>query len=144
MKVHLGRRLPYYMVPVHLVQLDRMPLTPNGKLDRKQLPDPGSTGQDNHQPPSTETEQKLAGLWAEALALDAGTMDVNSDLFRLGGHSIHAVKLVNRIERTFGLAMPLKIFLNLLTIREIAKYVDSFTPVAKDTTLAPNEEQFIF
>ncbi|WP_337842012.1 amino acid adenylation domain-containing protein [Rheinheimera sp.] len=92
----LEQRLPAYMVPNHLVQLERLPLTANGKLDRKALPEPDTGLQHcGYQAPVTELEQQLCRLWQEVLGVArVGTQD---DFFQLGGHSILAIRLVQRI-----------------------------------------------
>ncbi|MFM8277019.1 MAG: amino acid adenylation domain-containing protein, partial [Cyanobium sp.] len=102
----LGERLPDYMVPSAFIALDALPLTANGKLDRKALPAPSFAGDlEQRIPPSNELERQLHDLWAEVLGhSDFGVTD---NFFLVGGHSLAAARLVSRIEQAFGTAPPL-------------------------------------
>jgi nonribosomal peptide synthetase DhbF len=105
LREHCQHRLPDYMVPSHFVLLDRLPLTANGKLDRKALlppaPVPAEVGRDA---PEGEIEQTLADIWAEVLQRDA--IGRHDNFFELGGHSLLAVQVVTKTKRTFGVDMP--------------------------------------
>jgi amino acid adenylation domain-containing protein len=121
---HLAARLPDYMVPSAFVVLGSFPLTPNGKVDRKALPEPGrdDAGVDAYVEPATETERVIAGLWAAELGLDrVGATDTFRDL---GGHSIAALRLVTRINKVFDAAIPLGSLLTG-TVRILADLVDN-------------------
>ncbi|MFG8045097.1 amino acid adenylation domain-containing protein, partial [Pseudomonas aeruginosa] len=83
----LKRHLPDYMVPAHLMLLERMPLTVNGKLDRQALPQPdASLSQQAYRAPGSELEQRIAAIWAEILGVERVGLDDN--FFELGGHSL--------------------------------------------------------
>src|SRR4029450_699514 len=97
LRTQLGATLPDYMVPAAFVTLDQFPLTQNGKLDRKALPDPDATALATtvYEPPQGPGEQTLADIWAELLEVDrVGRQD---SFFALGGHSLLAVRLLSRI-----------------------------------------------
>jgi amino acid adenylation domain-containing protein len=99
LRAHLAERLPEHMVPAAYVQLEAMPLTPNGKLDRKALPAPDGDAfaARRYEAPLGATEQVLAGIWAEVLGVDrVGRWD---DFFALGGHSLRAVQVVSRVRQ---------------------------------------------
>uniref|UniRef100_UPI0005B7757E non-ribosomal peptide synthetase n=2 Tax=Actinoalloteichus cyanogriseus TaxID=2893586 RepID=UPI0005B7757E len=101
LRSHLAELLPDYMVPARYVAVDDLPLTANGKVDRRLLSEvgPGEQQATRHVPPSTPTEEALADLWVEVLALDeVSAMD---DFFDLGGDSISSIRLVSRIRQTF-------------------------------------------
>ncbi len=104
----LKQALPDYMVPGRITILDAMPISPNGKIDRKALPAPtetaeGATGGD---PLRTETETALAALWREALGVgDIGRRD---NFFDIGGDSLLVTRVFSRIPRAFGLTLPMK------------------------------------
>jgi amino acid adenylation domain-containing protein len=96
---HLGERLPEYMVPAAYVHLDALPLTANGKLDRRALPAPEGEAfaRRGHEAPVGEVEESLAEIWSELLGVDeVGRWD---HFFQLGGHSLLAVRLVERMRR---------------------------------------------
>ncbi|MGJ0489264.1 amino acid adenylation domain-containing protein, partial [Methylobacter sp.] len=99
LRAHLAETLPEYMVPVAFVHLEALPLTANGKLDRKALPAPegDAYGAREYEAPQGETEQALAAIWAELLKVDQ--VDRNDNFFELGGHSLLAVSLIARMRQ---------------------------------------------
>ncbi|MCB2250910.1 non-ribosomal peptide synthase/polyketide synthase [Pseudomonas chlororaphis] len=102
----LKARLPDYMVPAHLMFLEQMPLTPNGKLDRKGLPQPdASLLQQEYVAPESELEQQIAAIWAEVLRLPR--VGRNDHFFELGGHSLLATQITSRVQAELGLEVPL-------------------------------------
>jgi amino acid adenylation domain-containing protein len=121
---HLKTTLSDYMLPNAFVFLDRMPLSANGKLDRKALPAPDFCGQLQKQyvEPRTETEQILADIWAEVLDLER--VGVKDNFFELGGHSLLATQLVSRLCRKFNIELPLKAIFEDGTIEKIAQKID--------------------
>ncbi|WP_212004034.1 non-ribosomal peptide synthase/polyketide synthase [Chitinophaga sp. HK235] len=94
---YIGAYLPAYMVPLAMIHLPELPLTINGKVDHRLLPEPVLTNTGHYQQPENETEERLCVLFGEILGLDAGNIDVEEDFFRLGGNSILAIRLVNRL-----------------------------------------------
>ncbi len=107
LRAHLLASLPEYMVPAAYVRLDRMPLTHNGKLDRKALPAPDSRAYalDAYEAPAGPVEEKLARIWAGLLGMDR--ISRNANFFDLGGHSLLAVRMLTLIEAEFGHALNL-------------------------------------
>ncbi|WP_218276613.1 non-ribosomal peptide synthetase, partial [Pseudomonas sp. HMWF032] len=104
LKAELAKVLPDYMVPAQIIALDKLPLTPAGKLDRAALPEPTWQSQ-SYEAPQTDNERILAAIWAEVLGVErVGRQD---HFFELGGDSIVALKVVSRI-RQQGLQLPLK------------------------------------
>src|SRR5882762_4828612 len=102
LRSHLSSKLPEYMVPAAYVRLERMPLTANGKLNRKGLPAPEGDAYAvrEYEAPRGETEKKLAEIWAELLKVErVGRQD---NFFELGGHSLLAVRMVSRIRQVLG------------------------------------------
>uniref|UniRef100_UPI003F606BA9 amino acid adenylation domain-containing protein n=1 Tax=Pseudomonas sp. LRF_L74 TaxID=3369422 RepID=UPI003F606BA9 len=104
---HLRGNLPDYMVPAHLVFLEKMPLTPNGKLDRKALPKPDTSQlQQEYVAPQSELEQQIAAIWADVLKVEK--VGLTDNFFELGGHSLLATQVISRVNHEWNLSVPLK------------------------------------
>jgi acyl carrier protein len=116
------------MVPATFTELAALPLSPTGKVDRAALPDPDQAGQQpvhGYVAPATDTEQLLAGFWADVLGRTRiGTLD---NFFELGGHSLLATRVVSRIRDTFGVDLPLTAIFHEPTIAETAVTIDRAT-----------------
>jgi len=107
LKEYLSKELPDYMIPAYFTQVDKVPITPNGKLDRKALPDPEVTVKDDYVTPRNELEKKLVETWSCVLGIPKETLGVESNFFDLGGHSLKVTKLVNRIHKEFNVRLSL-------------------------------------
>ncbi|MCQ8130888.1 amino acid adenylation domain-containing protein, partial [Methylomonas rivi] len=107
-KAALKQNLPDYMVPSAFVVMEAMPLSANGKLDRKLLPTPDFSEQLKNAcvAPRTETEQALAEIWQEVLGVEQ--VGIEDDFFELGGHSLLATQLMSRITKRFSVELPLR------------------------------------
>jgi amino acid adenylation domain-containing protein len=106
---HLKGILPEYMLPAYYVQLEELPLTSNGKIDKKSLPDPeglGLTSGIAYVAPRNEIEEKLIMIWQEVLQRE--NIGIKDDFFALGGHSLKLIKMINQINKQFGLNYDLK------------------------------------
>ncbi len=117
----LQQKLPDYMIPSVFVFLDRMPLTPSGKVNRIALPAPDRTRPDTdaaYTAPRTPTEEALARIWADLLGLER--VGVHDSFFELGGHSLLAVQLFSKIADRFGKKLSLSGFFRAPTIESIA------------------------
>jgi amino acid adenylation domain-containing protein len=118
----LRDRLPQYMLPSAFVRLDAMPMTANGKLDRKALPAPEWGAEEgSYEAPSDPVEETLAELWAELLGLDR--VGVRDNFFTLGGHSLLATQLMSRLRGAFGVELQLRELFDAPTIVELARTV---------------------
>ncbi len=124
LKARLSAALPDYMVPSQIIGLPRLPLTENGKLDRRALPDPRGLAT-RYEAPVTETERKLAAIWAEALGVaEPGRED---DFFELGGHSLIAAQAHMRLKRDFGVELPLRALFEARSLWRLAALIDEAT-----------------
>lgn len=119
----LAAHLPDYMIPSGYVWLESFPLTSNGKIDRRSLPDPDLTQGKSYVAPRNETEEKLTQIWAEILEIEPGKISAEADFFELGGHSITAITLVNSIARAFEMEIALKEVFGKQTIKKLADYI---------------------
>ncbi|MFI6688245.1 amino acid adenylation domain-containing protein [Streptomyces sp. NPDC050485] len=119
-----AERLPDYMVPAAFVTLERLPLAPNGKLDRAALPDPEFTA-GTYRAPRTPREEVLAGLFAEVLGVER--VGIDDDFFALGGHSLLASRLINRIRTLLGVSIPIRVMFQSSTVVELDEHLASGT-----------------
>ncbi|HEU0013521.1 MAG TPA: amino acid adenylation domain-containing protein [Longimicrobium sp.] len=114
----LRGRLPDHMVPGAFVVLDAIPLTPNGKVDRRALPEPEARPVEAYAAPRDETEEALAAIWAEVLKTER--VGIDDDFFVLGGHSLLATEVVSRIRQRLGADIPLRAVFEAPTVRALA------------------------
>ncbi|ARN83878.1 hypothetical protein B1812_21580 (plasmid) [Methylocystis bryophila] len=125
LRAALQAHLPDYMLPSAFVTLDALPLTANGKVDRKALPAPdlGALQAHRYVAPRTATEAALCRIWAQTLGLER--VGVEDNFFELGGHSLLAVQVISRIRREFGREVALRSLFAAATIAEFARAMDA-------------------
>ncbi|MFJ6483325.1 amino acid adenylation domain-containing protein [Streptomyces sp. NPDC091682] len=121
----LGARLPAYMLPSAIVALAALPVTPNGKLDRRALPAPPEEGvrRAEFAAPATPTEELAAAVWGEVL--DTGRIGRHDDFFALGGHSLRATRAVSRLGARLGTGVPLRLLFEHPTLERFAAALDA-------------------
>ena len=122
-KTFLGGRLPAYMVPARYRVLDEMPLNGSGKIDRKALAGLTIEGPAADEAPATEFEVMIHELWLDALEVDA--VGVTTSFHDLGGHSLSAIRLINRVNETFELELAANTVFRFPTIRGLAGHVEN-------------------
>ncbi len=129
LRTYLSERLPEYMVPSAYVWLDALPLTANGKLDRRALPEPerAAVGTREYAAPQGETETTLARVWCELLEI--GQIGRHDNFFELGGHSLLAVRLSSQL-RQQGITLPVQAIFNHPILAELAERIDRRTAEA--------------
>jgi len=126
LRAHLARTLPEHMIPAAYVSIAAIPLSPNGKVDRAALGriDATLTTSQDRVVPRNATEQKLAGIWAEVLSVEADRIGVHDSFFELGGHSLLATQLISRIRLQFGAELPLNALFSAGTVAQLALLID--------------------
>ncbi|KUI06088.1 non-ribosomal peptide synthetase [Mycobacterium sp. IS-3022] len=117
----LGERLPGYMVPAAVVVLDALPLTVNGKLDRRALPAPEFSDVDRYRPPATAVEELLAGIYAQVLGVER--VGVDDSFFDLGGDSLSAMRLVAAINNGLDADLSVRVIFEAPTVAQLAPHI---------------------
>ncbi|MCR3759887.1 amino acid adenylation domain-containing protein, partial [Clostridium felsineum] len=124
LREYLKENLPEYMIPTHFANIEKIPLTPNGKLDREVLLklkfDDNLIG---YEEPKSEIEKKLVGLWEDILK--SKNIGINDNFFTLGGHSLKAMVLMSKIHKELNKEIPLKQLFKSPTIKGLSKYIES-------------------
>ncbi|KAF9945404.1 hypothetical protein BGZ72_001353, partial [Mortierella alpina] len=137
MREHLGASLPEYMIPAAFVRLESMPLTNNGKVDRRALPEPGSDAfvSREYEEPQGDVETTLAATWSELLKIDkVGRQD---NFFMLGGHSLLAVQMIEQLRR-MGLVMSVRALFETPVLSVLATSISRECVVSEAATTPDN------
>jgi amino acid adenylation domain-containing protein len=124
LREYLSGKLPDYMIPSTFIQLEKIPLNANGKVDMRALPGPGIIKGGANIPPGTEVEKKLAEIWSEILEIERNIIGVNSNFFELGGHSLMATRVAARIYKEFNIKVPLTEVFKTPTIGNLAALIE--------------------
>ncbi len=134
---HVKERLPEYMVPSSIVLLDRLPLTANGKVDRKSLPAPESDGGDTKQyvAPRNGVEELLAGIFQRVLRVKR--VGIHDNFFELGGHSLLATQLISRVREVLGVDLPLRGLFEAPTVEAMGEKVEAARLAGRGLTAPP-------
>ncbi len=121
----LRAALPDYMVPTALLQVDALPLTANGKLDKKRLPEPRweRDAAADFVEPRTETEERVSAIWADVLGVSA--VSVHDDFFELGGHSLLAAQVAARMNESLQVVVPLRRLFDAPTVAQISEHIET-------------------
>jgi len=132
LREYLSRSLPDYMIPAYFVQIDRIPLTPNGKVDRKALPEPEIKAGKQYIAPRNEIEKKLVNIWSEVLGIQEPiangigigiSISIDDNFFHLGGHSLKATLMVAKVHKELNVRIPLSEVFKTPFIRGLAAYL---------------------
>src|SRR6185503_4736304 len=119
----LKERVPEYMVPSAIVVLEKMPLSANGKVDRKALPDPEEMREEGGEEEArSEVEELMAGIWEEVLKVER--VGVGANFFEMGGHSLLATQVMSRVREVFGVEVELRKLFEKPTVRGLVESVE--------------------
>jgi amino acid adenylation domain-containing protein len=145
---YVSNKLPLYMAPSAFVMLEQMPLTPNGKIDRRALPAPEHSRPELDQSyvsPRMPTEEIVAGVWAQVLRVEQ--VGIDDDFFELGGHSLLATQVISRVRELFNVEIELRVMFAQPTVRALGEVIEerlrveeglaapAVLPVARDRDL---------
>jgi amino acid adenylation domain-containing protein/non-ribosomal peptide synthase protein (TIGR01720 family) len=134
--------LPDYMIPNYFIQLEKIPLTLNGKVDTRALPEPGAVpGGTVYTPPTTPMENRLVEIWSEVLGIKKELIGIEADFFELGGHSLKATLLISKIHQAFNVNIPLAEFFGNPTIRALAGPIMKGLPESRFLSIRVVEEK---
>jgi len=125
LRSHMKERVPDYMVPTLYVSMEKFPLLPNGKLDRRALPAPELMAleiEDGWEEPQKEIEAKIAGIWGELLGYPR--VGLHQEFYELGGHSLLAMQLISRLREAFGVELSLRNILEGSTVAKMSQEVE--------------------
>ncbi|MDX7992683.1 non-ribosomal peptide synthetase, partial [Xenorhabdus littoralis] len=120
---HLSARLPEYMIPTSFTCIESVPLTLNGKLDRRALPEPAWGNRDSYVAPRNELEVQLCAIWQEVLGLDR--VGIEDNFFRIGGNSLTAIKLTAAMRSKVDFDIPLNILFNYKSVSLLSHWLES-------------------
>lgn len=146
LRTFMKQKVPDFMVPSNFVLMDALPITPNGKVDRKALPQPDVARglAENYVAPRTELEQEMADIWAQTLKLSR--VGIHDNFFELGGHSLLAAQLLSKIRQKFAVDLQLRLLFEASTVAELAERLETIRWAAQaaqttsDDTSADFEE----
>ena len=120
----LKKSVPEYMVPSFFIHMECLPVTNNGKLDRKSLPEPEFVDKNTYVAPENNLQESLCQIYADVLGLDVHQVGINDDFFKLGGDSILAIKLVNRLKNDLSANIDITSIFNLKNVYNISKEIN--------------------
>jgi amino acid adenylation domain-containing protein/FkbM family methyltransferase len=138
LRSYLKDRLPEYMVPSAFVTLEEVPLTPNGKVDRKALPEPEWNDREASSgfvAARTPVEELLCGIWEQLLKTEQ--VGIHENFFELGGHSLLATQVISRVRESFNVELPLRVIFESPTIAEISETIEEAMRAEEGVALSP-------
>eukprot|EP00833_Pecoramyces_ruminatium_P016244 jgi/Orpsp1_1/1190276/evm.model.d7180000077905.1 len=123
----LKQKLPLYMIPSYFVEIDEIPLTGNGKLNRKALPEPNINNliENQYIKPETEIEKKLCKIYSEIFNIDENIIGTNSNFYELGGNSLNAIRIIAQIKKNFNVNITINSIMNNENIKDLAFYIEN-------------------
>jgi len=141
LRVYLQEKLPDFMVPSLFMELEKFPLTPGGKIDRKALPEPKIKAAVEYKAPRNEVEKQLQKIWQEIF--ESEHIGIDDDFFAIGGHSLRAAVMISKIHQTFNITLPLGEVFKSTTIKALAEYINSEDVVRNRELLTPKDDNLV-
>jgi tyrocidine synthetase-3 len=124
LREYLSGYLPDYMIPSYFVHIDKIPVTPNGKVDRRVLPEPEFKSEREYIAPGDNVEKKFVEIWSDILGIEKEIIGIDRHFFELGGHSLNATILISRIHKEFNVKMSLVDMFRNPTIRGLSELIE--------------------
>ncbi|MFS0838676.1 amino acid adenylation domain-containing protein [Paenibacillus sp. 1P03SA] len=139
----LKDKLPEAMIPAYIAAIDAIPLTPNGKVDRRSLPEPELGLREREKPelPRDGMEERIAAIWEEVLGDTAGPFGIHDDFFEIGGHSLKAAVLAGKLQQETGVLVPLSVIFDFTSIAEMAVWLKDRDGTAAAAEPIPKAER---
>jgi iturin family lipopeptide synthetase B len=125
LRSYLSDKLPSYMLPEYYVRLESIPLTTNGKLDERSLPEPEMTAGELYVGPAGKTEEQLVEIWSAVLKIDRHKISVTKSFFELGGHSLRILLMLNKVSRELHVEVAIKDVFRHETIRSLSAHIQA-------------------
>ncbi|MEM9819585.1 MAG: amino acid adenylation domain-containing protein, partial [Bacteroidota bacterium] len=124
----LKTHLPEYMVPAMMMEIEKMPLNANGKIDKRALPEPDTSNiaSKEYVAPTSETEQKIAKIWQELLEVEQ--VGINDDFFELGGHSLLATRVISELRTQLNIEVAIRDMFQHTNVKDLAIFIDQQAP----------------
>ncbi len=139
LRSYLFAELPAYMIPSYFVEIEKIPINANGKVNKRALPEPFGT-EKGDTTLAGETEKKLAEIWSEVLGIGKNVIDINANFFEIGGHSLKAAILIAKIQKEINIKVPLSRVFKSPTIRDLSEYI-KYAAQDRRIALEPTEEK---
>jgi len=140
LREYLLKKLPDYMVPTYFLYLEHIPLTVNGKVDRKALPRPETRVEAGYIAPRDKIETRLVDIWADELGIEKEKISIDADFFRLGGHSLRATRVIARIHKELEVNIPLVELFESPFVRTLAERIKGMA-MQKYSAVEPVEKK---
>ncbi len=145
----ISKSLPEYMIPSFFIKIDQIPLTSNGKLDDKKLPEPDieTVSTVDYAAPTNDTEQALVEIWEEVLGLESDNIGIEQNFFEIGGHSLGAAAVVQHIRKAFNKTITIRYIFENPTIAELARVIPQLEDLkgsnaSKSVTATPKAKTY--
>jgi amino acid adenylation domain-containing protein len=142
LRQYLAKHLPDYMLPAYFIPIDKIPMTPSGKVDRKALPKPGARTEGRYVAPRNNVEKKLVEIWAEVFGLKEEALSIDANFFELGGHSLKAITMVFKINKKFNVDISLPDIFKKSTIEALAGIIGKIAPDPRLEIKKTEEREF--
>jgi amino acid adenylation domain-containing protein len=143
LKEYLSRSLPGYMIPPCFIHIGKIPLTANGKIDKRALPEPRLTEGEDFVAPRNDVETTLAEIWSEVLGINKNEIGIDSNFFDLGGHSLKATILISKIQKRTDIELLITEAFIGPTIRQMARLIDAIRSGERNIKNENNEREAI-